>query len=409
MGIDCSCIADIGNPEKQNEIQSLESPSKDHLEIYKETGKNEDVIETSKRQDTTQNKHIQDLNVGENPLTVPESIQNPNQKMRDAIQTYLSSVNHSVITVELIKDKEFEAKLKENKNIQSVLSKMEPQLQQIDYNKNEPVEQFAPVEQFEPVAINRHNNEGQDYYFGFFNSNGQACGLGTLITQEGSIYKGSFEKGVFNGKGLIVNPNGDYFFGEWKNGECNGEGLTKCNGYTYIGHYKDNKKSGKGKETFANGTRYEGEFINNERHGKGKITYLDGSSYEGDFYHSVLEGKGVYCWSDNRRYEGNFKNGQMNGEGDHQWGDGTRYIGNYVNNTKTGAGKYIFSHGTELNSNWSNNEPQGKCSYLTNGVQYEIIFRYGKIISAKPLSQNGVMLKNNNMLFNQELLVNPQE
>lgn len=391
MGITCSCLANKSILEEMKDEFDC-SPS------HKQTENKEEGNESSKRQDTKLELEI-DVNT---PAILNNS---PTKKLLECIESQLNIVNQSPIKVTLITERDFNDIINQNNCLCSVLSKVEPQLRTINFENNN------DLKKINPVAINRPNEEEKDYYYGYWNAKGQASGMGTLITKEGSLYKGLFNEGVFDGKGLLINPRGDYYLGEWRNGECEEEGLVSCNGYAYIGNFKDNMKFGKGKETFANGTIYEGEFLRNEREGQGKITYPDGSSYEGHFENSFFDGKGVYLWPNNRRYKGEFKNGLMNGEGKHQWNDGSIYIGNYVNNKKVGNGKYIWRQGTELKGNWKNNEPQGKCSYLNNGIDYLVTFRFGKIISAKPLNQNDVdMNQNYNKIeLNHEGLLNQQE
>lgn len=305
-----------------------------------------------------------------------------NDKLIAIIQHYLSNENRKDVTVSNVKQDEFENQISKYAIAKEILSKLSSDLSDNAYDK-------TGLFDLEPMSLKQSGESQCDYYSGSWNSKGQACGMGTLITRGGLIYKGMFNEGIFNGKGVMISPKGDYYLGEWKNGECEGKGqLTNSVGYYFKGEFKANKKTGQGIEHYPDGSMYEGGFENNDKHGRGKLLFHDGSSYEGNFNHNVFEGEGVYIWTDKRVYEGEFKCGAMNGNGKHKWEDGSVYFGNYVNNKKCGKGIYIWNDETELAGNWMNNEPHGKTVYLNNKARYEIIFRFGKIISSKVISNS---------------------
>lgn len=86
--------------------------------------------------------------------------------------------------------------------------------------------------------------------------------IGEANMPDGSVYKGYFENGLFNGKGARI----------WKDG------------HKYEGEYKDGLPHGRGIETMSDGTRYEGGFKDGEWYGKGTVTWKDGKRYEVENY-----------------------------------------------------------------------------------------------------------------------------
>lgn len=65
-------------------------------------------------------------------------------------------------------------------------------------------------------------------------------GEGTMVFSSGNTYKGSFSKGLRNGKGIL---------------------LFKATGDSYDGEWQQDKMTGKGKYTYMQEMKiYEGEF-----------------------------------------------------------------------------------------------------------------------------------------------------
>ena len=59
---------------------------------------------------------------------------------------------------------------------------------------------------------------------------------------------------------------------------------------------------------------------------------------------------------------------------------------NYVNNVKHGNGSYKWNNGKTYSGNWVNNRPEGNGVLEYANKKYDVLFRYGKIISAKLLN-----------------------
>lgn len=325
-------------------------------------------------------------------------------KLIEIIEANFKRENEKDIKITAIKLKPFDDQINKQTIAKKIIDQFANELNALVYEGKDNIYQLHPLE-----FSNDTDNE-KEYYYGGWNIKGKSCGFGTLITKEGSVYKGLFNDGLFNGNGILINKKGDYYFGNWKNGECNSFGkLQLISNVKYEGEFKANEKSGEGEEYYEDGSHYHGHFSNNEKEGNGKLVFADNSYYEGNFSQSVFDGNGVYVWSDGRIYKGQFKNGQMHGNATHKWSDGSRYSGYYSNNKKQGHGVYIWQPGKELVGNWMNNEPHGNCIYFTKGKKYEIVFRFGKIISTKVISEGSTALPSpsdnphiENMEFNKE-------
>ena len=73
----------------------------------------------------------------------------------------------------------------------------------------------------------------------------------------------------------------------------------------------------------------------------------------------------------------------MEGNGVSQYNDGSVYQGHYVGGVKQGEGCYTWNNGQKFEGNWLNNVLHGNGILTANGNQYEIIYRFGKIISSR--------------------------
>ena len=100
-------------------------------------------------------------------------------------------------------------------------------------------------------------------------------------------YKGSFSKGLYNGKGRL----------ELKDGSV------------YEGQLKNNKMHGYGKIFFTDGSIYQGNFKNNLRDGTGISRSLDGSQqrvvYQNGIFKEVYTEDYTFYWKDT--VEGTFE------------------------------------------------------------------------------------------------------
>ena len=102
-------------------------------------------------------------------------------------------------------------------------------------------------------------------YKGEWNGEGQRNGTGVLRLNDGTIYMGTFENGLFHGIGVIQFADGSRYEGEFHQGKFNGLGsFTRCDRMKYDGEFKDGRVCGRGMLTFAHGTpRNEGFFEDN--------------------------------------------------------------------------------------------------------------------------------------------------
>ena len=199
------------------------------------------------------------------------------------------------------------------------------------------------------------------------------------------LYYGNIENNKLNGKGIIIINNGDSIIGDFVNGFCTGKGILKIKDYLeYEGDFIKNKKEGYGIEKYNNGTIYEGEFKDNKKNGKGKYIFNTGEIYEGYFENDLYEGEGIYKWpSESREFIGHFKKGNMDGKGLNKYSDGSIFEGYYKNGKKHGKGIYHWSNGKIYKGSWINNKLHGNGYFEINNKRYNIIFRYGKVISTK--------------------------
>lgn len=236
-----------------------------------------------------------------------------------------------------------------------------------------------------PLQFTNHNDNTIEYYEGEYNSQGEFNGIGLHLFDKNCIYFGQFEKDQYNGKGLLISNEGNSLFGDFIQGECTGNGRLIILGQSdYQGQFNNNQKNGYGVETYIDGSKYEGNFLNGLKCGQGKYTFPNGEYYEGNFKDDLYEGDGVYEWpEESRKYQGQFHCGNIEGKGITQYYDGSVYKGNYIAGIKQGEGMFTWNNGQTFVGNWLNNELHGKGILTVDGNKYEIVYRFGKIISSR--------------------------
>ena len=241
-------------------------------------------------------------------------------------------------------------------------------------------ENYLPPLQFKNTIDN-----SVEYYEGEYNNNGEFNGIGIHLFDQNCIYIGQFQNDQYNGKGLLISNEGNSLYGDFVKGECNGNGHLIIDGQLdYEGQFENNQKNGFGIEKYNDGSVYEGNFLHGEKSGQGKYTFPNGEYYEGNFKNDLYEGIGVYEWpQEGRRYQGQFHLGNIEGNGVSQYSDGSSYSGHYVGGVKQGEGVYTWSNGQKFEGSWLNNEIHGNGILTANGNKYEIIYRFGKIISSR--------------------------
>ena len=284
-----------------------------------------------------------------------------------------SNITINSITKEYLNDL-----IDQNPKASSIIESYTNQLRTL-YNASSH-ENYLPPLQF----INRNDNS-IEYYEGEYNNNGEFNGVGIHLFDKNCIYIGQFKNGQYNGKGLLISNEGNSLFGDFVNGECTGNGHLIIDGQLdYEGTFNNNQKNGFGTEKYIDSSVYEGNFINGEKCGQGKYTFPNGEYYDGNFKNDLYEGEGVYEWpTEGRRYQGQFHLGNMEGNGDSQYKDGSVYKGKYVGGVKHGEVSYTWTNGQNFIGNWLNNELHGNGILNANGNKYEVVYRFGKIISSR--------------------------
>ena len=168
-------------------------------------------------------------------------------------------------------------------------------------------------------------------------------GWGIVISKNGEILEGIFEKGQAVRRIRFVYNNGNVYEGTFNNGKISGRGTiirpngtsTTCQSWTagkLLGPIENRDASGKlvfsGIKN-ANGqpngakimivdkeARIEGKYTNGVPVDKMIKKYHNGKVYEGPLNkQNMEEGVGVITFVDSRKYKGLFLNGQPNGQG----------------------------------------------------------------------------------------------
>lgn len=216
-----------------------------------------------------------------------------------------------------------------------------------------------------------HLFETGEIYFGFWNLKGEMEGYGKIVTKEGLVIEGDWQKQGYCTNGRIFFKNGTFYQGGLMQFSPSNKG-TLNNFYQclYNGEWHNGEYDGVGQLLISKQCRYEGDFRNSVLFGKGKLIYEsdDGQSYNynGDFENNLFSGFGQFQFYKSKminveNYTGNWKNGSPSGKGSYTWPSGNKFQGNYEDGKKKGLGKYIFNNGKcYYDGSWSNGKPNGK-------------------------------------------------
>ena len=236
-----------------------------------------------------------------------------------------------------------------------------------------------------PLQLINKSDNSIEYYEGGYDSSGEFEGVGIHLFDKNCIYIGQFSKNQYNGKGLLISNEGNSLFGDFVKGECTGNGhLIVLGQYDYQGQLNCGVKNGHGVEKYIDNSIYEGNFENGAKNGQGKYTFSNGEYYEGNFKDDLYEGDGIYEWpEEGRKYQGQFHLGNIEGNGTTQYGDGSVYKGHYIKGIKEGEGTFTWNNGHIFEGNLLNNELHGKGILTINGNKFEVVCRFGKIISSR--------------------------
>jgi hypothetical protein len=121
-------------------------------------------------------------------------------------------------------------------------------------------------------------------------------GQGKLIMSDGRVYEGEFSEGGINGRGVMTDPKGNVIEGEFITVQDErgmefalatgmGELTYAATGTVYRGEFRNGKFNGHGTLTMTDGSVFEGDFQNGLADGVGRLTHADGTFEEGLFRH----------------------------------------------------------------------------------------------------------------------------
>ncbi|MEJ6563884.1 MAG: cytoplasmic protein [Burkholderiales bacterium] len=89
---------------------------------------------------------------------------------------------------------------------------------------------------------------------------------------------------------------------------------THASGSIYRGDWLDGKYNGKGTKTYSSGEKYTGDWKNGKKHGMGVFIWITGNKYVGEFKDDKKHGHGTFTWADGKKYVGEFKDDKMTGK-----------------------------------------------------------------------------------------------
>mmetsp|Transcript_41147 Transcript_41147/g.86419 ORF Transcript_41147/g.86419 Transcript_41147/m.86419 type:complete len:972 (+) Transcript_41147:1-2916(+) len=215
-------------------------------------------------------------------------------------------------------------------------------------------------------------------------------GIGTIVSQNGSIYQGQFAHGQYHGVGTLrsvcdddeeydqedigaekkggegsKNKMESVYTGDFSEGLFHGSGtLTHSDGSSYVGTWSEGKRV-EGIETLSNGDVFEGKFVNDVRTGQGVLKMKCGKItkcgvWEGDVLKAGVDLN--ITFADGHVYCGDHANSLPHGFGRMEYSDlgsgESAYTGWFINGVRHGQGRCFFhSTGQEYEGEWACDEP----------------------------------------------------
>lgn len=209
-----------------------------------------------------------------------------------------------------------------------------------------------------------------------------------LVWNDGSIYQGELQNGLFNGQGTLKHANGYQIVGEFRDGKVQGKAKYTNGPLTYEGNWVNSSPEGQGKEFLHGVYEFEGNFVAGKKHGQGILKSVSRGEYEGNFKENTFYGEGKFTWLDGKKYEGSWYNNKMHGRGKMVWPDGRKYIGKYSQNLKDGFGRFVWADGREYIGYWKVGKQHGKGWYIDlMGNKYDTEWENGVRIDSPGRSQ----------------------
>ncbi len=239
--------------------------------------------------------------------------------------------------------------------------------------------------------------------------NGVFQGRGTCVYYDKSVYTGWWEDRLPNGMGTLTEPDGKVKSGLWKNGHLIDESgnvldsefimKTIDSGEIQYGCLQGDCENGPGLKAFPDGSKYEGFFKDGKCDGMGKWFYPNGDILEINWVGNVPHGKGVLKHIDDSVTEGIWDNGTFlgetkangirdcnrmdceNGTGRYVYTNGFIYEGEFKDGVPFGWGNVDFGNGANYTGFWKSGKANGFGTYLdANGKSYVGTWKDGQML-----------------------------
>jgi hypothetical protein len=204
---------------------------------------------------------------------------------------------------------------------------------------------YGEISNNQPNGRGKSNFESGSLYEGYYR-NGNRHGRGTMSMDNGDTYIGDFKDDRYHGRGTYKYANGNVYEGEFKFGDKNGFGIFTYSNRIYKGEFKDDYHHGHGEMTWNDGSmKYSGEFKNGKAEGRGTMIYQRGDEVTGEFKNGKVNGYAKYIFYNGNVYEGEFKDNKYHGKGSFYWSSGAKYVGDWIEGQQAGYGIYYNSKG----------------------------------------------------------------
>ena len=244
-------------------------------------------------------------------------------------------------------------------------------------------------------------------------------GIGTIVSQNGSIYQGQLAHGQYHGLGtlrtIVVNDNdreeNDHHYRQSDSSggvQAHTSSPNKKNKKNtiesvYTGDFSEGLFHGHGSLTHSDGSSYIGTWSHGNRV-EGTETLPNGDIFEGKFCNDVREGQGILRMKCGKvTKQGIWENDCLKDGEDLNitFADGHVYCGDHVNSVPHGFGRMEYASdpgpsGESAYTGWFINglrQGEGRCFFHKTGEQYEGLWACDEPVGLKLFQHNGPLIK----------------
>ena len=174
-------------------------------------------------------------------------------------------------------------------------------------------------------------------------------GFGVLQNTDGTVYRGEFVNGKYEGRGILTLPDGSTFSGKFRAGDWDGKGLVNIKG---------------------------GGMIEAQGDAGSTVWKFGPILYKGEMVKGELKRGIMYDTTNKISWQGEFASDQLNGYGLRTFPDGSQLEGLFVSGAPTRQTTFKNKAGTKYF--WIKDDDKAHCYWSENDPDHYVTFPFEK-------------------------------